>query len=84
MPGLYFMFMSVVLFSVGLVAICRPNLSMFSTRSRWGWFRRANRWQYVADDGLERSPAGILLVRAIGGIFIVTSVGMFVSSLKFL
>lgn len=80
-PGWFFIFMAVILFAVGLVAIFRPNTQMFGQRGG-SFFRRANQWQYANEDGPERSPAGLVFVRGIGCFFLVVSVGMAVSGVR--
>lgn len=80
-PGWFFIFMAVILFIVGLVAIFRPNSQIFGQR-RGGFFRQANQWQYANEDGPERSKAGLLLVRGIGCGFLIVSIGMLVSGIR--
>lgn len=80
-PGWFFIFMAVILFAVGLLAIFRPNTQMFGQRGG-SFFRRANQWQYANEDGPERSRAGLVFVRGIGCFFLVVSVGMAVSGIR--
>lgn len=80
-PGWFFIFMAVILFGVGVLAIVRPNTQQFGQRPG-SFFRRANQWQYVNEDGPERSRAGLLYVRGIGCFFLVVSVGMLVSGIR--
>lgn len=66
---------------MGLLAIVRPNTQMFGQRSG-SFFRHTNQWQYVNEDGPERSTAGLFFVRGIGCFFLVISVGMVVSGIR--
>jgi len=72
--------MSGILIIFGIFTVIRPNSAIFSAQPG-GVFRNANNWQYMDNTSTERSPAGLVLMRFIGFVFIAVGIGLLITGI---